>query len=481
MGRKISQLTAASSMGNDDVIPIVQSGETKKITKSNTGFEVTSNKVTSLSSSSTNTQYPSAKVVYDQLATKQGTLTAGSNISITNGTISATDTTYNSFVGTDGTTAGTAGLVPAPTVSDTDKYLKSDGTWATVSGGGGATYTAGDNIDITNNVISVTGLTTGSDYVPLTITEIGTVYRVDSGVRAYEYELQNSAYYKYTADTTGTYTFKITGKVENVASNDIPIWFVGSDDSDFNVYSEGPYSVTYTDEVVTITTDENYRDIVFNFVDTDIVAPSLSVLQSVPGLLDGYVTKSGDTMTGKLIAPKLEVGETNNATGYCSCAIGERSIAAGMWSHASGYFANASANYSHAEGAYTEASGLMAHAEGRKTTAQRQAQHVEGEYNILDTTGANGTVKGEYIHIAGNGNSDLGTASYRSNAYTLDWSGNAWFAGDVYTGSSSGKNKDAGSKPLTTLSYTDIHSSAANYLVAKIDRLLQMLFKCDSL
>lgn len=41
------------------------------------------------------------------------------------------------FTGTDGTNAGVKGLVPAPTTSDTGKYLKSDGTWATVSGGGG--------------------------------------------------------------------------------------------------------------------------------------------------------------------------------------------------------------------------------------------------------------------------------------------------------------------------------------------------------
>ena len=64
--------------------------------------------------------------------------TAGQNIQISpNNVISATDTTYNDFTGTDGSSAGTAGLVPAPTISDADKYLKSDGTWATVSGGGG--------------------------------------------------------------------------------------------------------------------------------------------------------------------------------------------------------------------------------------------------------------------------------------------------------------------------------------------------------
>ena len=66
----------------------------------------------------------------------QDKLTAGSNITISGATISATDTTYSDFVGTDGLVAGTHGLVPAPATTDADKYLKSDGTWATVQGGG---------------------------------------------------------------------------------------------------------------------------------------------------------------------------------------------------------------------------------------------------------------------------------------------------------------------------------------------------------
>lgn len=50
--------------------------------------------------------------------------TAGSNININNGVISATDTTYEEFSGTN------AGLVPTSIAEDTDKYLRSDGTWA---------------------------------------------------------------------------------------------------------------------------------------------------------------------------------------------------------------------------------------------------------------------------------------------------------------------------------------------------------------
>ena len=64
------------------------------------------------------------------------TYTAGDNITISNNVISATDTTYSNFTGTDGVDAGAAGLVPAPAVSDAEKYLKADGTWADVEGGG---------------------------------------------------------------------------------------------------------------------------------------------------------------------------------------------------------------------------------------------------------------------------------------------------------------------------------------------------------
>lgn len=68
------------------------------------------------------------------LAEKQDTLTAGSNITINNNIISATDTTYSAFTGATGSVAGSAGLVPAPATTDNDKYLKGDGTWAEAGG-----------------------------------------------------------------------------------------------------------------------------------------------------------------------------------------------------------------------------------------------------------------------------------------------------------------------------------------------------------
>ena len=73
------------------------------------------------------------------------------------------------FTGSDGTTAGSIGAVPAPAIADNTKFLKGDGTWAVPSG---ASYTAGTGIDITNNVISVTSPTltntaTGSNSITI--------------------------------------------------------------------------------------------------------------------------------------------------------------------------------------------------------------------------------------------------------------------------------------------------------------------------
>lgn len=79
---------------------------------------------------------------------KQNTLTAGSNITISGDTISATDTTYTAFTGCDSVTAGTSGLVPAPSAGDESKFLKADGTWDTVGGGGGGASNLTDLGDV---------------------------------------------------------------------------------------------------------------------------------------------------------------------------------------------------------------------------------------------------------------------------------------------------------------------------------------------
>ena len=110
----------------------------------------------------------------------QRKLTAGTNIQINGYTISATDTTYSNFVGATSSVAGSAGLVPAPTTSDPDKYLKGDGTWGTPPTG--PTYTAGSGIDITNNAISVDTTVIQEKLVAGANISIGTVSSVPNTI-----------------------------------------------------------------------------------------------------------------------------------------------------------------------------------------------------------------------------------------------------------------------------------------------------------
>lgn len=97
---------------------------------------------------------------------KQDALTAGSNITISDNIISATNTTYSDFTGATSSAAGTAGLVPAPASGETNKYLKSNGSWETISiptvnnatltiqknGTNVATFTANSNTNETANI-----------------------------------------------------------------------------------------------------------------------------------------------------------------------------------------------------------------------------------------------------------------------------------------------------------------------------------------
>ena len=110
----------------------------------------------------------------------------------------------------------------------------------------------------------------------------------------------------------------------------------------------------------------------------------------------------------------------SHAEGHQTKAIGDRSHAEGNVTHANG-------NYSHAEGFRAKANGIASHAEGTDTIASGENQHVEGSLNIEDT-------ENKYIHIAGNGRKPGSYSTTPSNAYTLDWKGNGWFAGTVTAG-----------------------------------------------
>lgn len=103
------------------------------------------------------------------------------------------------------------------------------------------------------------------------------------------------------------------------------------------------------------------------------------------------------------------------------------------YSHAEGYSTLASGTASHAEGQCTTASARSTHAEGEGTIAAGLISHVQGAYNHEDISKIDRTTgRRRYAHIVGNGTAD----DKRSNAHTIDWNGNAWFAGDVTVGGS---------------------------------------------
>ena len=113
-------------------------------------------------------------------------------------------------------------------------------------------------------------------------------------------------------------------------------------------------------------------------------------------------------------------GMATTASGKYSHAEGKETKAEGYQSHSEGFKTTAKGDHSHAEGSLTSATKTGAHAEGLWTIASSVYQHVQGQYNIEDTTGT-------YAHIVGNGTKEAS----RSNAHTLDWNGNAWYAGTV--------------------------------------------------
>lgn len=132
---------------NDEIVEFTSKAytDTGLATKANTSDVYTKTEVNQIvyGSETKPAQSPSV-ITSDNLGStladgNDAVLTEGSNIDITYNsttkkvTIAATDTTYSAFTGADGTNAGTSGLVPAPTATDNVKFLKGDGSWATVS------------------------------------------------------------------------------------------------------------------------------------------------------------------------------------------------------------------------------------------------------------------------------------------------------------------------------------------------------------
>ena len=176
-----------------------------------------------------------------------------------------------------------------------------------------------------------------------------------------------------------------------------------------------------------------------------------STAEGFHNIASGYVSHAEGSVTEASGHSSHAEGSGSRARGSSSHAEGSSTESIGAGSHAEGGYTDAIGLYSHAEGDQTEASGDYSHSQNRSTIAQRKSQTVIGEYNIADTAGADGTERGDYVFIIGNGEGII--ENPRSNALTVDWSGNVEAAGDVTDGSSNTLSSVA-----TTLSSIAAHA-----------------------
>ena len=236
--------------------------------------------------------------------------------------------------------------------------------------GGGSSYTAGDGIDITNDVISVTG-------------------KVDT-----------SSFTAHTADT-----------VIHVTSDEKAAWNGKQDQliSGVNIKTINNKSILGEGNITIEGGGSSYTagraiDITSNRISLDLPI-------------------SAGTGTNALVYNSTR----NVASGYCSHAEGEYTTASGGQSHAEGYDTTASGGQSHAEGGYTRASGNFSHAEGYDTITNNQSEHASGQFNVSSRVSTTFGNADNTLFSVGNGTSSRN----RKNAFEIRQNGDTYLNGKL--------------------------------------------------
>lgn len=197
-----------------------------------------------------------------------------------------------------------------------------------------------------------------------------------------------------------------------------------------------------------------------NFVINGIIRTSNNAFSLESNRIIDATTQDGYVTSVTLEKTLNSESAINNSSYYM--LVGSHAI--GNVSHAEGA-SFAYGDYSHSENIQTIASGDYSHAEGQATVSTGTSQHVQGKFNIVDTSNT-------YADIVGNGTTDS-----RSNAYTLDWNGNGWYAGKLTVGTGPTENMDVATKQyvdaatagispnLSGLSDTNISSPATGQIL----------------
>lgn len=236
------------------------------------------------------------------------------------------------------------------------------------------------------------------------------------------------------ADTSSLATVATSGDYDDLLNK--PTIPSAQVNSDWNAVS-GVAEILNKPSLATVATSGNYDDLM-----NKPTIPDIST----------KMDKSNPTGSGKLsINRKL-----NSAEGSGSSTIGYDGTASGLASVAGGYETIAAGDHSQANNFMTQANGNASTANGWETIADSDYQQVGGKFNVADNADT-------YAEIIGNGSD----ANNRSNARTLDWSGNETIAGDLYfngnaTALSSQLSDKADSSSLATVATSGDYDDLLN-------------------
>lgn len=241
---------------------------------------------------------------------------------------------------------------------------------------------------------------------------------------------------------------------------------------------------TFTINGTEVTASSNAE--IFGDYENNIAVGQWSIAEGSGTVAKGRASHAEGAMTQALMDGSHTEGYQTKASGYWSHAEGELTVVSSYASHAEGSYCtlpdgtkrygtasgyashvegggcHTTGSCAHAEGLATTASGAQSHVEGRYTIAAGGAQHVEGVANIEDA-------ESKYIHIAGNG-----TFDNRSNAYTLDWNGNAEYAGDVIAHGCGSSEEPVSLVGLNTILGKDVLLTDAKTIIGAINELFTL-------
>ena len=206
---------------------------------------------------------------------------------------------------------------------------------------------------------------------------------------------------------------------------------------------------------------------------SEIGTSGMQIIQNVSGV-DTAIANLGygpgtDSGGGTSDAPYYTLGtrRSGSTIGNYSVASGYRAEASGYGSFCEGVNNTATQAYSHAEGYSTDSNGDGSHSEGIDTKATATGSHAQNWGTIADQNYqtaigiANTANNSNNLFVIGNGYYS-GGAFVRSDAFTVDRSGNVEAAGDIEDGSGNVLSNKADTSSIPTVQHGSTGTISVN-------------------